>query len=69
MLVPGITDDEGHLRRMRSFIDSLDNVKRVEVLPYHMLGVYKWEQLGLKYTLGDVQPPSAEQVKRVEAIL
>ena len=54
---------------MRSFIDSLDNVKRVEVLPYHMLGVYKWEQLGLKYTLGDVQPPSAEQVKRVEAIL
>ncbi len=69
VLVPGITDDEGHLRSMRSFIDSLDNVKRVEVLPYHTLGVYKWEQLGLKYTLGDVQPPSAEQVKRVEAIL
>ena len=54
---------------MRSFIDSLDNVKRVEVLPYHTLGVYKWEQLGLKYTLGYVQPPSAEQVKRVDAIL
>ena len=69
VLVPGITDDENHLRRMRSFIDSLDNVKRVEVLPYHTLGVYKWEQLGLKYTLADVPIPSAEQKKRAEAIL
>ena len=69
VLVPGITDDDDHLRRMRSFIDTLDNVKRVEVLPYHTLGVYKWEQLGLKYSLGDVPTPSAEQVKRAEAIL
>lgn len=69
VLVPGITDDEDHLRRMRSFIDTLENVKRVEVLPYHTLGVYKWEQLGFRYTLGDVHVPSAEQVKRAEAIL
>lgn len=69
VLVPGITDDENHLRRMRSFIDSLDNVRRVEVLPYHTLGVYKWEQLGLKYSLGGVPVPSAEQVKRAETIL
>lgn len=69
VLVPGITDDEEHLRRMRSFIDTLDNVERVEVLPYHTLGVYKWEQLGLRYTLGDVPTPSDEQKKRAEAIL
>ena len=69
VLVPGITDDEGHLRRMRSFIDSLDNVKRVEVLPYHTLGVYKWEQLGLKYTLCNVPTPRVEKVKRAESIL
>lgn len=69
VLVPGITDEEDHLRRMRSFIDTLDNVERVEVLPYHTLGVYKWEQLGLRYSLGDVPVPTAEQVKRAEAIL
>lgn len=69
VLVPGITDNEDHLRRMRSFIDSLDNVKRVEVLPYHTLGVYKWEQLGLRYALDGVQVPTAEQVRRAEAIL
>ncbi len=69
VLVPGITDDEDHLRRMRSFINTLENVKRVEVLPYHTLGVYKWEQLGLRYTIGDVPVPTTEQVKRAEAIL
>lgn len=69
VLVPGITDDEQQLRKLRDFIDTLHNVERVEVLPYHTLGVYKWKQLGIPYTLDGVQPPSREAVKRAEEIL
>ena len=69
VLVPGITDDDDFLRRTRAFIDTLSNVQRVEVLPYHSLGAYKWKALGLDYTLDDVQPPSAERVKNAEKIL
>lgn len=69
VLVPGITDDEQQLHKLRDFIDTLHNVERVEVLPYHTLGVYKWKQLGIPYTLDGVQPPSREAVKRAEEIL
>ena len=69
VLVPGITDDEDQLRRLRAFIDTLGNVERVEVLPYHTLGVYKWEELGIPYTLKDVPTPTKEQVARAEEIL
>jgi pyruvate formate lyase activating enzyme len=61
VLVPGITDDDESLRRTAGFVKSLSNVRRVEVLPYHTLGVYKWDELGIPYTLRDVQPPSAGQ--------
>ena len=69
VLVPGITDDEDQLHRLRAFIDTLNNVERVEVLPYHTLGVYKWEELGIPYTLKDVSTPSKEQVAHAEEIL
>jgi len=54
---------------LRAFIDSLQNVKRVEVLPYHAMGTYKWEQLGIPYTLKDVSAPSEERVRNAEHIL
>lgn len=69
VLVPGLTDDDGALRRTRSFIETLQNVERVEVLPYHSMGAYKWQELGLEYTLKDVQPPSKESVRNAEMIL
>ena len=69
VLVPGVTDDEENLRGIRAFLDTLSNVKKVEVLPYHTLGIYKWESLGIPYTLKDVDPPTAESVKRAEEIL
>ena len=46
------------------FISELKNVKKVEVLPYHKLGVYKWETLGLKYPLEGVEPPSEDRVQK-----
>ncbi|MBW4772072.1 pyruvate formate-lyase-activating protein [Prevotella jejuni] len=69
VLVPGINDDDESLHRLRSFIDTLSNVERVEVLPYHALGVYKWEQLGIPYKLTDVKPPTEESVLHARKIL
>ena len=69
VLVPGITDDEEQLKQLRSFIDTLKTVERVEVLPYHTLGVFKWKELGIPYQLEGVEPPTAEQVERAQALL
>ena len=69
VLVPGINDDDESLHRLRSFIDTLSNVERVEVLPYHDLGVYKWEQLGIPYKLTGVKPPTEESVLHARKIL
>ena len=69
VLVPGRTDDEVELREMSDFIKSLGSVRRVEVLPYHTLGLFKWEKLGITYSLDGVQPPSEEAVQRAEELL
>ena len=62
VLVPGITDVDEYLERTRAFIETLGNVQRIEVLPYHTLGIFKWDELGLPYTLRDVDPPTPERV-------
>lgn len=69
VLVPGVTDDEAGLRQMDEFISSLKTVQRVEVLPYHTLGLFKWQKLGINYPLPDAVPPTAEQVQRAEELL
>lgn len=69
VLVPGLTDDEAGLRRTADFIASLKTVQRVEVLPYHTLGLFKWEKLRIPYPLPDAVPPTEEQVKRAERLL
>lgn len=69
VIVEGITDNDEYLRQTREFIDSLDNVERVEALPYHGMGVYKWEKLGIKYTLGDIKPPTETRLGTVRKIL
>ncbi len=69
VLVPGVTDDKNDLRQMSDFIAGLKTVSRVEILPYHTLGVSKWQQLGLDYPLEGVPTPTAEEVRRAEEIL
>lgn len=69
VLVPGVTDKDEDLQRLGEFIRSLKNVKKVEVLPYHTLGVYKWEALGLDYELKGIEPPSEEAVNHAEKLL
>lgn len=69
VLVPGYTDDPASLQRTREFLDTLTNVQRVEVLPYHNMGLYKWEELGIPNQLKDVEPPTEEQVDAARKIL
>lgn len=69
VLVPGVTDDPEELGQMRQFLDGLKTVKLVEILPYHNLGVGKWEKLGIPYSLEGVEPPTGEEVRRAEEIL
>lgn len=69
VLVPGYTDSEEQLKTLRDFIKTLDTVRRVEVLPYHTLGVFKWKELGLPYGLEGVPTPTQEQIDLANKIL
>lgn len=69
VLIPGITDKDEYLVRLRDFLSTLHNIERIEVLLYHTLGVYKYEKLGIDYPLKDVQPPAAERVANANDIL
>lgn len=69
VLVPGLTDFDEDLTRLATFIKTLGNVKKIEVLPYHKLGVYKWESLGLEYKLKGVEPPTNDRVENAKKIL
>jgi pyruvate formate lyase activating enzyme len=63
VLVPGLTDPSEDVDRIAAFAAGLGNVKRVDVLPFHQMGRFKWKALGLDYTLETVQPPSAEAIE------
>ena len=69
VLVPGITDNDEYLKKTREFIDTLDTVMKVEVLPYHTLGAYKWKELGIPYKLEGVEPPTEERIQNAKKIL
>jgi len=64
VLVPGLTDDTELIASIARFAAELKNVHRVEVLPFHQLGHFKWDKLGLDYTLRDVHSPSNESVEK-----
>ena len=64
VLVPGLSDDEETVTGVARFAGSLGNVERVDVLPFHQMGRFKWAELGFEYSLGDVEPPDAEAVER-----
>ncbi|WP_448380419.1 pyruvate formate-lyase-activating protein [Gloeomargarita sp.] len=68
VLVPGLTDPPHNLEGLADFVASLKNVERVEVLPFHKMGEYKWEQLGLEYLLKDTPPPSEALLAQTKAI-
>ncbi len=69
VLVPGITDKVDCLQELADFIHTLRNVKRIDVLPYHTLGIFKYKKLGIEYPLPDVPSPSPESIARANEIL
>ena len=69
VLVPGWTDDFDDLKKTKEFINTLKNVDKVEVLPYHTMGNVKYEKLGISYRFKDVEPPTKETVAKAKEIL
>lgn len=67
VLVPGLTNQGEDIAQIAKFSAGLGNVERVDVLPFHQMGRFKWKELKYKYTLDDVQPPSLEMVEKVRA--
>ena len=69
VLVPERSDRDDYLERLQEFILTLKNVERVEVLPYHTLGVFKWKELGFEYQLEGINPPTKDRVENANRIL
>lgn len=68
VLVPGLTDDPANVDGLADFVASLKMVERVEVAPFHKMGEFKWEELGLSYELADTEPPTREAVEQVHQV-
>ena len=69
VIVPGITDNEDDLYKLRDFINSIEHITKVDLLPYHDLGKYKWINLGETYPLENVRTADSNDVDRVKKIL
>ncbi len=67
VVVPGFTDDLAEVGKVADFAAELGNVQRVEVLPFHQMGRYKWEKLGMNYVLKDAVPPAKDLIEKVIA--
>jgi pyruvate formate lyase activating enzyme len=68
VVVPAWTDNTDEAKRMADFAASLGNVRRVDVLPFHQMGRFKWEKLGMEYKMNDSKPPSREIIEQALAI-
>lgn len=68
VLVPHLTDDLEIIEKLAKFLATLNNVERVEILPFHKMGEYKWEELGYDYKLKETQRPTEEKIKEVKSI-
>jgi len=69
VLVPGLTDGLEDLAALGAFIRKLNNVKKFELLPYHRMGVYKWQELKREYPLEGVKEPTEREVQRALTII
>ncbi len=69
VIVPGYTDNEESANQLGNFIKDMDNIEKIELLPYHKLGAHKWEAMGIEYPLEGVEPPSKETMDKIVDIL
>ncbi len=68
VVIPGLTDDPEPLERMARYLSGFTTIRRIEILPFHKMGEFKWKQLGLEYELGDTPEPTAESIQRIREI-
>ena len=68
VLVPGWTDNLADIEKLARYAQGLGNIERVDVLPFHQMGKFKWAELGLTYSLADVEPPEPELTRTVKEI-
>ena len=68
VLVPGLTDDEVAIERMAKYLSGFSVIKKIEVLPFHKMGEFKWKQLGLQYMLDSTCEPTKDSINRVRNI-
>ncbi len=69
VIIPGITDDEQDLIKLKEFIKTLKTVEKIELHPYHNMGAYKWKELGFEYQLEGVRNATEEDITRAKKIL
>ncbi len=69
VLVPFRSDYDEFLIRLDAFIKTLNNVDKVEILPYHTMGKFKWDEMGLKYPLEGIEPPTDDRVQNAKNLL
>ncbi|VEH68404.1 pyruvate formate-lyase activating enzyme [Rodentibacter pneumotropicus] len=69
VVVPGYTDNDHDVHLLGQFIEGMENIEKVELLPYHRLGAHKWKTLGFDYELEDVMPPTRESLEHIKSIL
>lgn len=69
VLVPSITLNDNYLIKTKEFIDTLSTVEKIEVLPYHTMGIAKYNNLGIDYPLKDINPPTKEEIRHAKKLL
>ena len=69
VLVPGYTDDGQDLLKLKNFLSTLKTVEKIQILPYHNMGKYKWKKLGLEYPLEGVREANQEDIDIAKKIL
>ena len=69
VLVPGYTDNFNDIQKLADYLKSYKNIEKIEVLPFHKMGEYKWAKMDIPYELADVEPPSKESLERARRIM
>lgn len=68
-VIPGINDEEGHVRRLANLVKGLANIHEIDILPYHSSAINKYNSLGLNYSLEGLHSPMEEQIEEIASIL
>lgn len=68
-IIPGVNDDEGHLKKVQELVQKFDCIRKAEIMPYHSTGAGKWAKIGLHYSLNNLKSMDAEEKIKLERVL